>query len=87
MIYSDDSLWQALPEPERPWFQQRFSGRGKRQIDWSEEREWRVPGDVCLDRFQRGDLVVFCRDADEVTSLDELSNWPVIAVVGISAEL
>jgi len=83
VIYGDDSLWQALPEPERPWFQQRFSGRGKRKIDWSEELEWRVAGDVVLGQFGRDDLVVFCRDASEVKRLEDVSAWPVIKILGI----
>jgi hypothetical protein len=80
VIYGDDSLWQALPEPERPWFQQRFSGRGKRQIDWSDELEWRVTGDVRLTDFSRDDLVVFCGQQEDVTQLAPACTWPLITL-------
>lgn len=79
VIYGDDSLWQALPEPERPWFQQRFSGRSRRQIDWSEEREWRVAGNVVLAQLERDDVIVFCRESAEVGPLSDLSRRHVVA--------
>ena len=79
VIYGDDALWEAMPEPERPWFQKRFSGRGDRQIDWSEELEWRIAGDVRLTQFGRDDLVVFCRDAFEVEHLSAVSGRRVVA--------
>ena len=81
VIYGDDALWEALPEPERPWFQKRFSGRGDRHIDWSEEVEWRITGDVRLGRFNRDDLVVFCHERCEVASLQCLSSWPVVGLM------
>ena len=83
VIYGDDSLWHALPEPERPWFQQRFSGRGKRQIDWSEELEWRVAGDVCLGQLPGEDLIVFCRSDDEARLLELPTTWPIVAIDGL----
>ncbi len=86
VIYGDDSLWQALPEPERPWFQQRFSGRGKRQIDWSEELEWRVAGDVCLSQFPHEEVIVFCRDRDEVRLLNQEVFWPTVSVDALVRE-
>lgn len=83
VIYGDEALWQAMPEPERPWFQKRFSGRGDRQIDWSEELEWRIAGDVVLGQFARKDLVVFCRQAEDVAQLAPFSAWPVIALADL----
>ncbi len=83
VIYGDDSLWHALPEPERPWFQQRFSGRGKRQIDWSEELEWRVAGDLRLGQFSREDLIVFCRSHDVARLLWLPTTWPIVAIDGL----
>ncbi|MBI1311424.1 hypothetical protein GC176_08965 [bacterium] len=86
VIYGDDSLWKALPEPERPWFQQRFSGRGKRRIDWSEELEWRIAGDVRLADFSRDDLIVFCRERSEVATLESLTDRPIVAVLGLLSD-
>ncbi len=80
VIYGDDSLWQSLPEPERPWFQQRFSGDSDTGIDWSQELEWRIAGDVTLTDIGRNDLVVFCRQKKEAAHLAPLCAWPVLAL-------
>ncbi|MHC4876875.1 MAG: hypothetical protein ACYTGL_10280 [Planctomycetota bacterium] len=85
VIYGDDSLWESLPEPERPWFQQRFSGDTETGIDWSEELEWRVAGNVPLGHFGSSDLIVFCQHYREVTSLSA-ADWPVLSIGQLSNE-
>lgn len=87
VIYGDDSLWHALPEPERPWFQQRFSGHGDRHTDWSEELEWRIAGDITLSQFRREELVVFCTQPEELNRLQNATIWPVVAINGLFGKL
>jgi hypothetical protein len=77
--YGDTSLWDRLPNGERPFFQCRYAGTDH-TIDWSAEREWRHVGDLDLSRLP-GDaawLVVPTREAARV--LSRFSRWPIVVM-------
>lgn len=78
--YGDDATWELLTEGERPFFQQRFSGRGKRTIDWSVEQEWRKTGDVELANFRPDDVIVFVPSAREAQRVADAGPWRVALV-------
>ena len=78
VVYGDDATWNELPEGERPWFQKRYTETSSGMIDWSEEREWRFPGDVDLNRIGPDDVFLFCPDAEAAAFLGQFSRWPIV---------
>ena len=80
VIYGDEDTWSDLPEAERSWFQYRFSRTSSGAIDWSTEREWRIPGDVDLTRLGPDDAFLFCPGNSEAAVLQDVSNWPIVTV-------
>ena len=78
VIYGGEVEWQSLNEDQRPYFQMRKSKGDK--IDWQEEKEWRVLGDVDLTQVGPSDAVVFVGRASEVAAVAELSIWPVVVL-------
>ena len=78
VIYGGEAEWQSLDEDQQPYFQMRKTQGDK--IDWQEEKEWRVLGDVDLDRVGPEDAVVFVGRTSEVAKIAELSIWPVVAL-------
>ena len=52
----------------------------KGNIDWSEEQEWRVPGDVAIGQLPAGDVVIFVDSEREAATLRQICPWSVIVV-------
>jgi hypothetical protein len=80
VIYGDESTWNSLAEPERPWFQRHTTRSGKTPIDWSREQEWRLLGDLPLDELPSSDVRVFVPDASMATRIAAVSRWPVFVL-------
>lgn len=78
VIYGDDAAREALPIHERHWFQPRLSRTRTGEIDWSSEREWRLPGDLRLEWLGPQDVVVFVRSTADAKRLR--CPWPVRVV-------
>lgn len=78
VIYGEDSHWEGLPESDRPFFQIEQSRDG--QIDWREEREWRVVGDLDLTRLPVESVHVFVNSPEAAQQVSKLSRWPVVIV-------
>lgn len=79
VIYGDEATWNHLSLEERPWFQPRFSRNGK--LDWQEEKEWRLVGDLRLRKLPWETVFFFVPTLQEAQLLSRISSWPV-AVVG-----
>ncbi len=79
VVYGDETLWKQLAEPQRPYFQRRWSGRDN-AIDWSVEREWRHLGTLNLAELPSDAAFVFVPTRDEAERLSVLSPWPVVVV-------
>ena len=74
VIYGDDHLYENLSENDKPYFQ----SKGKKEVDWSEENEWRKIGDLDLSKIPDGDmslLVWHKAEADELAKLTDI--WAV----------
>ena len=78
VIYGGEAEWQSLDDDQKPYFQMRKSKGDK--IDWQEEKEWRVIGDVDLNQVGSEDAVVFVGRASEVAAVADLSIWPVVVL-------
>jgi hypothetical protein len=85
VIYGSDATWDQLARPQRPFFQIERSNSGKRDITWTIEKEWRVEGNVDLDRLKPHDAFVFVETEDEAHAVAVFSRWPVV-VIGKQAE-
>ena len=84
VIYGEAGDWQNLPSDGRPFFQRARSGKGKQQIDWRVEREWRVIGDLDLAELGSKDGFVLAPDLEVARQLAPLSRWPVFFESGSS---
>ncbi|MEW6530307.1 MAG: hypothetical protein AB1473_05680 [Thermodesulfobacteriota bacterium] len=81
VIYGDEAAFQSLPEDQRFLFQlQKEQGEV-----WSLEREWRVLGDVDLDRIPANDLLVVVALLDEARVIHTDFGFQV-TLSGITAE-
>jgi|GEM_PF-2130372 len=75
VIYGEESTWNDLDREDRPWFQPRFSRSGK--IDWREEKEWRLLGDLRLRKLPWESIFFFVPSHSEAERLSRISPWPV----------
>jgi hypothetical protein len=80
VIYGDEATWQHLAEADRPFFQHRGSNSGPSPCDWTEEHEWRHPGDIDLRRLLPSQGLLFVPDAQSATQLSAVSPWPVTII-------
>ncbi|MFT5323186.1 MAG: hypothetical protein ACI8P0_001033 [Planctomycetaceae bacterium] len=80
VIYGDESVWQTLPEGERPWFQLQQSQSDSNPIDWTVENEWRLTSELKLGNVPADDVFVFCRTEDEAEMLRAAYDWRVVSV-------
>ncbi len=78
VIYGDQKTWQALPTDDRPLFQ--IASSRDQKIDWRQEREWRVVGDVDLRRVGCADAVVFIGNEKHLEKLSSLSLFDLIVI-------
>ena len=78
VIYGDQETWKSLPAVDRPFFQA-CQSRDK-TIDWQQEREWRVIGDVDLRQIDLREAVVFAGDENDISKLSQLSLFDLIII-------
>lgn len=87
--YGDERAWERMAEEARPYFQRRWTRQRKRKgrgqgstdtMDWSNEHEWRLFGDLILDSVSPDDLVIFVPSAPEAKKLVPVSHWPVVVI-------
>ncbi len=67
VIYGEEELYKALPEEERHRFQMINPACG----DWSEEREWRLKGNLDLETVKAKNMVVLVRTMQEATAIED----------------
>lgn len=82
VVYGDDDQWASLPKPDQAFFQLKTTRmrRGAKTIDWTQEAEWRVPGDLDLSEADREEAVLFVPTEDEARQLAAISPWPVLVL-------
>ncbi len=73
VVYGDESVYGAM-SPEKKHLFQLFIPSGK---DWSAEREWRLKGNLHLDDFGRGDVLVMVQTEAEAAILLREFDVPV----------
>jgi len=78
VIYGNDSDWETLGSEERPWFQLQTSKNGK--IDWTLEREWRLVGDLDLNKIGTDDAFAFVKTQTDAERLSEICRWPIVVL-------
>jgi hypothetical protein len=79
--YGDDSLWDALPAADRPFFQMDASRTaGGKRIDWTVEQEWRHVGDVELGDLPADAALLFVPSEAEARQLAAASPWPIVVL-------
>ncbi len=74
VTYGDRETWQAMPQSERPWFQDRGT-----TFDWTQECEWRCVREVDLGALGPYDGFVFVpgpRDAERIARAG--CAWPIL---------
>ncbi len=85
VIYGNESVWQSLPDGERPWFQLQKSQTGNEPIDWTVENEWRLTSELNLNDLPADDVFLFCRAEDEAELLRAVCDRRVVSVEALAA--
>ena len=80
VIYGDDEAWGSLGDNERPYFQLANSCSGKNQIDWTQEKEWRIAGNLDLKSLGVEAAFLFAESYQEAELVASLSRWPVVVL-------
>ncbi len=80
VIYGDEVDFAKLAESDKPFFQPVKRQTSKPLDSWSEEREWRVIGDVPLRELPDDSVVLFVRTQIEARQLSRYAPWPVLWV-------
>jgi hypothetical protein len=75
VLYGDDTLWNRMPERERPFFQKHE--RDAERIDWTIEQEWRHVGDVDLSGLSPETAALFVPQVADADRLIDISPWPI----------
>jgi len=74
-IYGVEEALEKLPEDKKYLFQIRKSD-GK---EWTEEKEWRLPGDLLLASIRREDMVVFVLEPEEASVIENRFGYKVFS--------
>ncbi|MEM7477736.1 MAG: hypothetical protein AAF483_22330 [Planctomycetota bacterium] len=75
VIYGESDERDDLAEVEKPFFQ----ARGK-TMDWTQEQEWRLVGDLDLNKLDRNDVRLFVETRDQAYQMTRCYPWTVIWV-------
>lgn len=78
VIYGDENTWKSLADSDRPFFQLKETTNKK--IDWEEESEWRVIGDVYLRNLKLSDAIVFAGGQKDLEKLSHLSLFDLMVI-------
>jgi hypothetical protein len=81
VIYGQDDDFDKLAPDDRPFFQRHFSQLpAGNLLDWSPEQEWRILGDIRLDRLDPSFVFLFVPNLAEAWMLRGASRWPIVVV-------
>ncbi len=75
VIYGNEETWKQLSIDQQPWYQPSHSKDGKE--NWSEEREWRVLGDVRLRQLPWESIIFFVPTRREAYQLSRICSWSI----------
>jgi hypothetical protein len=70
VIYGDDERYEKLSENDKPYFQ----SKGKKDVDWSQEHEWRKIGDLALDDIPEKDTAYVVWGENEALELLKVTD-------------
>ncbi len=77
VVYGDDSVFEALIESDRPFFQK----AGSKVADWTPEAEWRHRGDFLLSDLPKDQVRVFVFRPEEVNVISEAADLEVVSLM------
>lgn len=75
VIYGEPNERNNMAAAEKPFFQ----SRGK-TMDWTQEQEWRLIGDLDLNKLERNDVRIFAETRDRAYHLARSHPWTAIWV-------
>ena len=78
MIYGDEAKWQTLEPEDHFRFQKLVDDTDG--IDWTSEREWRIPHDVDLRLLADDAAVVIVPNQEVARQLTSISRWPMLVL-------
>jgi hypothetical protein len=76
VIYGGDEDYKGLSESDRPYFQ----SRGRKDVDWTSEKEWRHLGDLDFSGLEDEQLSFLVWSREEARVLEKESGLRVIAL-------
>ncbi|MCA9196996.1 MAG: hypothetical protein KDA87_05630 [Planctomycetales bacterium] len=78
VIYGDEAKWQTLEPEDHFRFQKLVDDTDG--IDWTSEREWRIPHDVDLRLLADDAAVVIVPNQEVARQLTSISRWPMLVL-------
>ncbi len=73
VVYGDEAVFESLADGMRHLFQLSSSG----SYDWASEKEWRIPGDLALNRIPRDKMIALVSNLDEARIIQARFGLPV----------
>ncbi len=78
VIYGSPELFESLDSERQPFFQMaETTTKSGNVIDWTNEREWRIRGNLDLSSIAHESIFVFVPDIDAANYISEFTNWRV----------
>ena len=78
VVYGAETTWEQLDDSEKAFFQ--LAKTRSAEIDWREEEEWRIVGDLDLGQIDTNSAVVFVENLYQAKQVSAISRWPVVAL-------
>ncbi|QDV28121.1 hypothetical protein [Aureliella helgolandensis] len=77
VVYGTEADYRKLSDDQRPYFQPHGKHRANAPRGWREEQEWRIVGDVLLEKLPREDVQLFVRTRCEALQIARRFPWSV----------
>ncbi|TKJ39697.1 hypothetical protein CEE37_10480 [candidate division LCP-89 bacterium B3_LCP] len=75
-LYGDIAKYDSLSEGDRSFFQ--MAGSGKQ--DWTKEREWRVHGNIELNKLDKNDITAIVHIGEEAAEIGKKHKIPALSI-------
>jgi len=77
VVYGTEADYRKLSDDQRLYFQPYGKHRANAPRGWREEQEWRIAGDVLLEKLPREDVQLFVRTRCEALQIARRFPWSV----------
>ena len=81
VLYGTDDQYERLADSERPYFQKAATIlAGSKKIDWSDEQEWRILGDVVFPKKETNRIILFVSSMSDANELSSVTTKTIVVL-------